>query len=66
MHHIVPQKDLLGRLLTFLFGDAARLDTVNLSLIHFDQHVGHVLDFGRIIVWTEQRHGVAAAVTQRW
>jgi hypothetical protein len=36
LHHIVLQKDLLSRLLTLLFGDAARLDTVNLSLIHFD------------------------------
>ena len=58
--------DLLNRLTTFLFGDAARLDMVNLSLIHFDQHVGHVLDFGGIIVRTEQCHSVTAAVTQRW
>jgi hypothetical protein len=36
LHHIALQKDLLSGLLTFLFGDAARLDTVNLSLIHFD------------------------------
>jgi hypothetical protein len=35
-HHIALRKDLLGGLLTFLFGDAARLDAVNLGLIHFD------------------------------
>jgi hypothetical protein len=35
-HHISLRKDLLGGLLTFLFGDAARLDAVNLGLIHFD------------------------------
>jgi hypothetical protein len=29
-------KNLLSRLLTFLFGDAACLNSVNLSLIHFD------------------------------
>jgi hypothetical protein len=36
LHHVVLEKDLLSGLLTFLFGDAARLDAVNLSLIHFD------------------------------
>jgi hypothetical protein len=66
LHHIVLQKGLLSGLLTFLFGDAARLDTVNLSLLHFDQNVRHLLDFGRVIVGAEQRYGVAAAVTQRW
>jgi hypothetical protein len=65
LHRIVLQKDLLGGLLTFLFGDAARLDAVNLSLIHFDENVGHVLDFGRVIIRAEQRYGIAAAVTQR-
>jgi hypothetical protein len=33
-HHAA--KDLLSRLLAFLFGDAACLNTVNLGLIHFD------------------------------
>jgi hypothetical protein len=35
-HHIALPKDLLSGLLIFLFGDAARLDAVNLGLIHFD------------------------------
>jgi hypothetical protein len=65
-HHIALQKGLLSGLLTFLFGDAARLDAVNLGLIHFDQNVGHLLDFGHVIIWAEQCYGVAAAVAQGW
>lgn len=66
LRHIVKQNDLLSGLLTFLLGDAARLDAVNLGLIHFDENVRHLLDFGCVIIWAEQRYGVAAAITQRW
>src|ERR1700733_7884484 len=60
-----PKSDLFSRPLAFFCGDSARLDTVDLGLIHFDEYVGHVLNFGRVIVWTEQRRGSATAVTQR-
>src|ERR1700680_1565201 len=56
---------LFRRLLAFLFGDGARLDSIDLGLIQFDQDVVHVLNFARVVVRTEQRIGVAAAGAQR-
>ena len=57
---------LFSRLTTFLFGDGARLDAVDLRLIHLDQNIGRLLDFRLVVIRTEERHRVAAAVPQRW